>query len=53
MRGRALGADSVWVPGYWAGNALTQLAYLAVADPVTDLERLLGLVAEVNAEAPG
>ena len=24
-----LGADSVWVPEFWAGDALTPLAYLA------------------------
>jgi len=30
-----LGADSVWVPEYWAADALTPLAYLAARTTTT------------------
>ena len=37
-----LGVDSVWVPEFWAGDALTPLAYLAARtthDPAGDRHR--------------
>src|SRR6516162_2612765 len=44
-----LGIDSVWVPEFWAGDALTPLAYLA---PQTSRVRLATGIAQLGARTP-
>ncbi len=44
-----LGADSVWVPEYWAGDALTPLAYLAAR---TSSIRLGSAIVQLGARTP-
>ncbi len=44
-----LGADSVWVPEYWAADALTPLAYLAAA---TSTIRLATGIVQLGARTP-
>jgi F420-dependent oxidoreductase-like protein len=45
----ALGADSVWVPEYWAGDALTPLAFLAAS---TSTIRLASAIVQLGARTP-
>jgi F420-dependent oxidoreductase-like protein len=44
-----LGADSVWVPEFWAGDALTPLAYLAGQ---TSTIRLATAIVQLGARSP-
>jgi len=44
-----LGVDSVWVPEFWAGDALTQLAYLAAC---TNRVRLATGIVQLGARTP-
>jgi alkanesulfonate monooxygenase SsuD/methylene tetrahydromethanopterin reductase-like flavin-dependent oxidoreductase (luciferase family) len=44
-----LGADSVWVPEFWAGDALTPLAYLAAQ---TSTIRLATGIVQLGARTP-
>jgi len=44
-----LGADSVWVPEFWAGDALTPLAYLAAC---TSTIRLATGIVQLGARTP-
>jgi F420-dependent oxidoreductase-like protein len=48
-RAENLGADSVWVPEFWAGDALTPLAYLAAQ---TSTIRLATGIAQLGARSP-
>ena len=44
-----LGVDSVWVPEFWAGDALTPLAYLAAC---TTRVRLATGIVQLGARTP-
>ncbi len=47
--GEKLGVDSVWVPEFWAGDALTPLAYLAAQ---TSTVRLATSIVQLGARTP-
>ena len=49
VEAEGLGADSVWAPEFWAGDALTPLAYLAAR---TSTIRLATGIAQLGARTP-